>query len=161
MIMAETIGLSLDNLSKDKNYDFLNILSSSVHDSNRASDFFLDHNDDSPYFNCKFNCKYVDESNVSIIDKPSKSKLMIMSLNIQSLPSKFNDFEDLITSLASNHCNPDVILIQETWQVQNPNLFRLKGYHDPIFKTRKFSQGGGVGIYFKDNLKFKLLNQFL
>ena len=38
-------------------------------------------------------------------------------------------------------------------------MFLIAGYQPPIFKCRHLSQGGGVGLYFKDGLKFQLKPQ--
>ena len=47
--------------------------------------------------------------------------------------------------------------LQELWQFPEKTNFSLPGYHPLIFKLRSSAQGGGVGIFIKDNLKFKLL----
>ena len=46
-----------------------------------------------------------------------------MSLNIQSLPSKFIEFNDMISNLNVKKCSPDVIALQEIWQIQDPAFF--------------------------------------
>jgi exonuclease III len=85
----------------------------------------------------------------------------LLSLNIQSLPSKFNEFEDMISLLAESDVNPDIICLQETWQVYDQSMYVLQGYHPPLFKLRNNNtQGGGVGIYVKSNLFVKLLPNY-
>ena len=55
-------------------------------------------------------------------------------------------------------CNPDIICIQETWQLGDESLYNLQGYQKRCFKLRSSStQGGGVGIYVKNLLPFKVL----
>jgi hypothetical protein len=39
-----------------------------------------------------------------------------MSLNLQSLPAKYNDFSELNNSFNVNHCSPDIFCLQETWK---------------------------------------------
>ncbi len=37
---------------------------------------------------------------------------LFLSLNVQSLPAKFNELEELITFLKNNRCEPDFICLQ-------------------------------------------------
>lgn len=88
---------------------------------------------------------------------PSRSnnkKFSLMSLNIQSLPAKYAEFYEFIAE-----CNspPDIICLQEIWNVPDVNLFPLPGYHPLLCKTRVNSTGGGVGIYVKSTIPFRIL----
>ena len=40
-------------------------------------------------------------------------------------------------------------------EIDNPDLFPLNGYRPLICKTRKNSQGGGVGVYIRSNLRIQ------
>ena len=82
-----------------------------------------------------------------------------MSFNVQSLPAKFAEFNMFITQLGLNNCNPDVICIQETWQLGDESLYNITGYHPPSFKlSNPSTQGGGVGIYVKTGVPYKVLS---
>ena len=82
-----------------------------------------------------------------------------MSFNIQSLPSKFNEFQELIQNFQINKCEPDLICLQEIWQLANSSALSLDDYNPIVYKLRGNStQGGGVGIYNK-NLKFNILHE--
>jgi hypothetical protein len=76
-----------------------------------------------------------------------------MSLNIQSLSAKFNELKDTLDVFESKNCLPDIILLQEIWNVPSANLFVLDQYHPLVFKCRSNSNGGGVGIYVKSSHK--------
>ncbi len=82
------------------------------------------------------------------------------SLNIQSLQAKYFELVDLIGALNNISRSPDVICIQETWQITDPSLFPLDGYQQVILQTRAQARGGGVGIYLKNNVTFTLLTNF-
>ena len=83
-----------------------------------------------------------------------------MSVNIQSLPAKFNDFCSFIYSLQKGNSAPDIICLQEIWRIQGPEFFNLDGYHPIIYKCRHVNkQGGGVGIYVKNNLDFDVIGE--
>ena len=76
----------------------------------------------------------------------------MLSLNIQSISSKFNEFHDFIQSFESFKF--DVICLQELWKMYDPNMFSLNGYHSLFFKSRCNNvQGGGVGIFVNNQLK--------
>ena len=83
-----------------------------------------------------------------------------MSFNSQSLHAKFSEFSELINLLNSKNCAPDVICVQELWQISPYFITTLPGYHPMIFKLRNCTQGGGVGIHVKNHLNFKILPDF-
>jgi hypothetical protein len=87
----------------------------------------------------------------------STDKFSFMSLNVQSLPAKYTELYESISFLNNNHCAPDIICLQETWKVQDSALFSLPCYHLPIIKQRNSCNGGGVGLYIKNNLQFNVL----
>jgi hypothetical protein len=73
--------------------------------------------------------------------------MSILSLKIQSLPAKFEALKELITELTQNKCQPDIICLQEIWTVLDAKFFPSDGYQSLIFKSRLYSQGGGIGNY--------------
>ena len=80
---------------------------------------------------------------------------MLMSLNIQSLPTKFNEFSPFINELFFQKCAPDIIALQELWQLNDASIYKLNGYQKLVFKSRAAKiQGGGVGLYIKNDIKY-------
>jgi len=140
----------LPSLVNNPNFNFINsVLAGEDGDPLPSAGTFSD----SPYSHSTFNTYYVDT--LSLIDKiQNNPNLSILSLNIQSLPAKFLIFRDLILQLSSSNCSPDVICLQEVWNVMDPSLFPLPGYQNLVTKTRSHGQGGGVGIYVKTGLPF-------
>ena len=65
---------------------------------------------------------YIFRNPINEIAKNQKN-FSFMSLNIQSLTSKFIEFNDMISNLNVNKCSPDVIALQEIWQIQDPAFF--------------------------------------
>ena len=147
--MASNAEFSLNNLNTNPSFNFSNALYN--------SDFFRNTNgdenvDDSPYSNIDVHCNYFDE-NQFVNKYRNITNFSCLSLNIQSLPAKFNEFQEFINNLHVNNCQPDILCIQETWQITDPSLFPLNNYNSLICKLRGNStQGGGVGLYFKNNL---------
>ena len=80
-----------------------------------------------------------------------------MSLNIQSISAKFNEFSELINVLSNLNCAPDIICLQEIWRFPTYHNFKLANYHLFVYKIRESSQGGGEGFFVKNSIKFKIL----
>ena len=146
---------SLNNLSNDPNFNFINTISgnSDVEEEDSHFDF-----SDSPYFDRNISCNYMDETQYVRLEK-NNNKFSYMSLNIQSLPSKFNSFNEMISNFNKNNCAPDVIALQEIWQISDPAFFPLPNYSLLEYKCRRNNvQGGGVGLYFKKGIRFNILH---
>jgi hypothetical protein len=140
--MDDVNVLNLESIVNNPDYDFLEKIRTFDDLSNEN---FINCND-SPYGECTIKCNYLDE--FQFYDAYSNdNRIMVMTLNVQSLPAKFTEFKDMISHMCLKNCNPDVICLQETWKIVDPELFIIDGYHCPIFKLRESSQGGGVAIY--------------
>ena len=83
-----------------------------------------------------------------------------MCINIQSLPAKFNEFTDLISQLSSANCCPDIICLQEIWQLKDPDMFNIAGYTFFSLLRNSNVQGGGVGIYVKNIFNCRVLKEY-
>ena len=78
----------------------------------------------------------------------------ISHLNIRSLDK---NSENLIYLLQDCNFNIDILCLTETWQ--NLNNCTINGYQPPITLLRSNKKGGGVGIYCKNNINFKIINE--
>jgi hypothetical protein len=150
--MDESVGVALDCLEKNPNYDFLHILGARD-DSDDSSTSFQD----SPYDGANVMCLYLDEYTYSQ-NYANQNNFSILSLNIQSLPSKFAEFSEFVKFLLLSKSAPDIICLQELWQFPDSSIFNIDGYNPIVYKLiRNNVQGGGVGMYIKDGIKFNLL----
>jgi Reverse transcriptase (RNA-dependent DNA polymerase)/Endonuclease/Exonuclease/phosphatase family len=149
MNMDNFNAISLVDLASLPTFDFLNNLTTN------ESDFDFT---DSPYDVNTFNCLYKDEYDFHATYNSCKN-LSMMSLNIQSLNAKYADFLLMINLLNSNNCSPDIICLQEVWQIPDSVDFSLPGYHPLVFTQRRSTHGGGVGIFVKNFFKFSVLHQ--
>ena len=82
---------------------------------------------------------------------------IFLSLNAQSLQSKYEKLCAFILELCNNDILIDAIAIQETWQLPYPDLMQIPGY-TLHYKTRVFSRGGGVGFYIRNDLNSKIID---
>jgi hypothetical protein len=115
--------------------------------------------DSNPYLTSSFKCEYIDETD--FCSKYSTcNKFKICSLNVQSLHAKHTELLSFINSLEFENCRPDIICLQEIWQIRNVDVLKLPGYQNLLFKTRENNvQGGGVGFYVKEGINVTVLTE--
>ena len=116
---------------------------------------------DISYFNTELtnNCTYllVDEFN-DILDKrcmPTEKlgRFSLVHINCRSLLCNYDEFLDFTCSVNNVF---DVICTSETWLTESTDdLINLTGYTF-IGRNRRDKRGGGVGVYIKNELKFKV-----
>lgn len=129
-------GVGIDLVDADPKYNFLSQFSN----DDDPDDFSFLSNDFSPYNEIDVKCEYIAPE-----DYLSNDLLSILSINIQSLPSKFDDFNDFINDLRVNNNDPDIICIQETWHISDSSLYDINGYHSLVYNIRSTARGGGCG----------------
>ena len=131
----------LGSLVSNPNFDFINSFTvnpdSDLPPNHPNSDFTSN-----PYTESTFSTTYIDPSDYSKTYN-SNSNLKLMTLNIQSLQSKYSELRDLILTFNNGDCLPDVLALQEIWQVDDADHFPLPGYQPLIFKTRSTGGRGG------------------
>jgi exonuclease III len=117
----------------------------------------FDDNNFEPYLNVDINSKFYDMYNLPSILNDESSPIFL-SINIQSLKSKHSELRNQIIELTSKNLKIDVIAIQETWDVCQPDLLAIPGYQTFICKNRVNMRGGGVGFYVKNGINFKIID---
>ena len=83
----------------------------------------------------------------------NRNRISIAHLNTQSIASSFAEFEAMLTRYKF-----DIMTLSETWLKENVLLLQhvtIPGYHIEYI-NRPNRRGGGVGLYIKDHLKFKV-----
>ena len=109
-------------------------------------------------YNPEFTCNYTELA--SLCNLPSNSTFSIFSLNVRSLPGKF---DELLLYLKQSHpFDFSVLAFQEVWSV--PYDLRIAGYQQLEFNTRDKIQvkrnpncGGGVGMYIREGFSYEVL----
>ena len=140
-------NLGIDYLQN--NFNFQHIFSE--HDIDSFNNDILD--------DINISCNYFDPESFSSNFKENKN-LSVLSLNVQSLSSKWQSLYDLISFWKEKNIMFDLICLQETYSVPLNSIFSLPGYHEIIHKTRTNSVGGGVAIYINSSLKFTILKDY-
>jgi hypothetical protein len=96
--MANLNTYRLDDL-RDPTFDFLNKLGLNDPETEHNHDFLSTDLSDSPYSNSALHTKYFDT--LQFTEKfHNNKKLALMSLNIQSLPAKYESLKELLSKLS-------------------------------------------------------------
>jgi len=111
---------------------------------------------DDPYSNINLDSQFYDILALSKNLPVSKTPIYL-SVNIQSLNSKFNELCNMLNELQLKKINIDVVALQETWEIRYADQLLIPGYQQIIFKNRLGTRGGGVGFYVRNGLTFKIM----
>ena len=103
----------------------------------RSYDRFLDMIEDFPQINNTY-------TNLNTLQKYDNKHYMILSVNIFSLSSKYNELAAYLDSLTHKNIVVAALLVQETWG--SSNIFAFQNYKFE-FINRTERSGGGVAIY--------------
>ena len=114
-------------------------------------DFFLNNNSllrSSSYemLTNDLNYGFINEDKLSESFSENENSFLTLSMNIQSLCSKFNDLHTFLASLKQKKVKINLLSLQEVWKIPDPNLLQLPGYKF-FYKARVNGSGGGVGFY--------------
>lgn len=143
---TESCAYTINDLSTHPKFNFLKTL---AYEKDNRFSFFSPDDNDSPYDCTNIDCSYVSATDCSAF---KSGDLNILSLNVQSLSAKFVELKDMLASLCLRNCSPDIICLQELWQFPEDADFHIMGYNKLLFKIRSEAQGGGVGIFVKEDL---------
>ena len=117
---------------------------------------------DLPFFNIrdisKINASLIENDTEQYIDSHLKSfhdnkhLMKLMHLNTQSMMSSFDEF-----CISLKTYPFDLVASSETWLTDNQYLLDYVNIPGYIFEyhNRKGKRGGGVGIYIKEDIKYK------
>jgi hypothetical protein len=154
-LMEDNGELGIDAINSDPNFNFISKILNTDLDED---DFLFNNSDYSPYSEIDFKCSYIETNYFREIS--TCNDLSVLSLNIQSLPAKYNDLCEMLNELSTFNYSPEVICLQETWQIIDPSLYPLTNYHTLEYNTRTNARGGGVGIFVKNDIVYNVLNQY-
>jgi hypothetical protein len=116
-------------------------------------------NESNPYIDFKLNTNYHDE--FSFKQKFSGTdKNVLLSLNIRSLMSNYDQFLLFMNKMAAKGVNIIAIALQEIWKVPYPELVQLPNFNF-FHKTRTESRGCGVGFYFLNTYRCKIIKELV
>jgi hypothetical protein len=124
--------VSLKDLNNDITLDAGDKLNSYIKDDENVSHFFQ----------TDIGSLYFDIDTFSKSFKNSKNPIFL-SLNIQSLNSKYEKLKVVMQTLQEANLPIDVLLLQETWEVKHSNMLTIPGFQSILYRTREHGRGGG------------------
>jgi hypothetical protein len=127
---------SLAVLNDAAHLDFRTVYNQSVQDNDDSID---------PYSDLIIDSKYYDMYTLPSILNDSESPIFL-SINIQSLMSKYEELRFFITDMSRKKVSIDVIALQEVWEIQQPELLSIPGFQTIIHKSRTNMRGGGLAF---------------
>jgi exonuclease III len=124
-------------------YDATTLLNSYITDDENISQFFQTHISSSYFDTDSFIAKFKNTSDPVMI-----------SINIQSINSKYESLKSFVRTVQDSDIPLDLIILQETWEIKFPSQLTIPGFQNIVSRTRDRGRGGGVGIYVRDGLNF-------
>ena len=141
MMNDNDINDSIFNIQNDNNYNFFSKF--------QQDDSF----NINPYDDLDVLCQY-SNINETIEKLKNKKGLKIISWNIRSLQTNFNQFKELIDLFHSEGCFLDIICLTEIWNLKDNDFYNLEHYNF-VSKMRRHTTGGGVAYYIKKGIRYK------
>ena len=113
---------------------------------------FVDSEDETMNF-CE--SRYIDMCDIESAFRINQNEFVVLSLDIQSIKAKFDNFFAIINRLSSLGIVFGAICLQETWLRANAGLSSLQmpGYK-LIHQGRICSKHGGLLVYLKDDFTY-------
>ena len=101
---------------------------------------------------------YHDEKLINELNTKTNN-FNILSLNCESINSKFDQINITIEQFKRNGCTFSAVCLQESWlsDDSDTSLLQLDGYN-LISQGKRCSTRGGLIIYLKDTIKYKLID---
>ena len=103
-----------------------------------------------------FSCSpYIEIESLTPVLSKYKANFSVLSLNIQSLNSKFDALLAILSELNGNNIKIDAICLQETWLStdQDASIFNIPCYQ-LITLGKKCSAHSGLAIYLSDSFSY-------
>ena len=138
------IGRSIGVIFVDVSFDAKSLLNDFVSEDEIISQFFT----------TRLNSSYFDADSFIAKYKNTAEPIML-SINIQSLNSKFNTLKAFVCNVLDSGTPIDLIILQETWELKFPSQLRIPGFQSLSFRTRDKGRGGGCGDLCKGGTEFQ------
>ena len=132
---------------------------SNYSNSNPLSNAILD--DGTTVYNHENVCEYIDTKKLCKLHIENNPNLSLIHFNSRSL---FKNHDAISEFLCTSYCDFTISAVTETWLHQDipSSLIDIPGYNF-IRNDRPNKRGGGVGIYIKEGISYKIhteLNKF-
>ena len=141
-------NISLDQVRTDGTYDFVSRYEANNEDV--GDDF------DSPFSSCNVENEYLETDQFCNKMKESQNSISYFHLNCRGLSANWESFKDLIQDLQGDNFSFDFVGISEVFKCDLDGRLKLPGFQNIITRCRESGSRGGVGLFIKDNINFKI-----
>ena len=111
---------------------------------------------ESPFKYLVNNCEYVEPCQFKNVIPENSNMISFFHLNCRGLSSNWEHFIELINSLHTNTFQFDIIGVSECYKHENDIRIHINGYHEILSRNRNEGRKGGVGLFIKNNIQFKV-----
>ena len=147
LILGDSI--TLERVRTDDAFNLVSLLNDDTDDTTL---------EDSPYYQYPGinSCEYYDPDQFAIYTKELKKNTSFFHLNCQGLRSNWDNFQTLMCDISTDNFSFDFIGISEVFRCDNEACLSLPGYHTLITRTRDDDSRGGVGLFIRDKINYKI-----
>ena len=148
----------VDNISLDqvRVEDRFNLKSLYEMSDEMSDDLNMNDDHDSPFQQFGNDCDYCEPNNFRELAKVTQNSVSYFHLNCRSLSSNWESFYDLICDLHDENFSFDYIGVSEVFKCDKDLRLVLPGFHKLITRSRVEDNHGGVGLFIKQNIQFKI-----
>jgi len=114
----------------------------------------IDDNYESPF--SYIDCNYYEPEQFNEKTKDFQNSTSYFHLNCRSLSSNWGSFYDLLCELHDTKFSFDFIGISEVFKCDKDQRLALPGYHKIITRCCDEGTHGGVGLFIKQNINYKI-----
>ncbi len=142
----------MDNIKTSSEYDLIRLYEQ-CEDLDDVTD------NDSPFQYVNASCEYYEPDAFHTQAKQITDPLSFFHLNCRGLSANWESFHNLLCTLHGDSFSFDIIGISEIFRCCDDSRLRLPGYHDLISRCREDGHRGGVGLFIKDTLQYKIRDE--
>ena len=101
-------------------------------------------------------CDYFEPDQFHQLTKQFNESQNYFHLNCRGLSSNWTSFRELLCDLHGDSFSFDLIGISEAFRCELDSRLSLPGFHELVTRCRDDGSRGGVGLFIKDDIHFKI-----
>jgi len=141
-------SISLDRIREDDIYNFQRIYEQYENE--------MDEDIDSPFNQYQASCEYYECNQFKQIFDNLLNSTSYIHFNCCSLSSHWEPFKEVLYNMQGEKLSFDFIGVTEIFKCDRDSRIYLPGFHDLISRHRKDCVRGGVGLFIKEHIHFKI-----
>ena len=143
-------NISIDQIRTEDNFNLVSLYGDND-DDNEIND--------SPFQNNQTICDYYEPSQFQNCTANLCDAINYFHINCRGLSSNWEIFCDLLCDLNNAKFAFDLIGLSEVYRCENDARLCLPGYHPLLTRCRDSGIMGGVGLFVKDNINYKIRDE--